>query len=79
MFLLVPFYIQLLYIFPYLQYKLKIAIRKVSNCQSNSNKIVQLNMKTGLLILFAVAGAKGAPDTRFTCAECVDEMHKLGR
>eukprot|EP00090_Calanus_glacialis_P046880 TRINITY_DN9424_c0_g1_i2.p1 TRINITY_DN9424_c0_g1~~TRINITY_DN9424_c0_g1_i2.p1 ORF type:complete len:188 (-),score=51.14 TRINITY_DN9424_c0_g1_i2:134-697(-) len=35
-------------------------------------------MKAALLLLTACVGALGAPDTRFSCAECVDEMHKLG-
>merc|ERR1740129_2423025 len=31
-----------------------------------------------LLLLLSVVGTIGAPDPRFTCSECVDEMHKLG-
>eukprot|EP00091_Calanus_sinicus_P003068 TRINITY_DN1321_c0_g1_i1.p1 TRINITY_DN1321_c0_g1~~TRINITY_DN1321_c0_g1_i1.p1 ORF type:complete len:214 (-),score=92.24 TRINITY_DN1321_c0_g1_i1:77-670(-) len=38
----------------------------------------ELMMKAALLLLTACVGALGAPDTRFSCAECVDEMHKLG-
>merc|ERR1739838_9761 len=36
-----------------------------------------LIMKAALLLLLAVVGAMGAPDPRFTCSECVDEMHKM--
>merc|ERR1712127_733866 len=35
------------------------------------------NMKVALVLAF-VASAYAAPDTRFTCSECVSEMHKLG-
>merc|ERR1712071_744625 len=35
------------------------------------------NMKVAL-VLAVVASAYAAPDTRFTCSECVSEMHKLG-
>merc|ERR1739838_907659 len=38
----------------------------------------RLIMKAALVLLLAVVGAMGAPDTRFRCEECVDEMHKLG-
>merc|ERR1712200_2621 len=31
-----------------------------------------------VLILSALASAFAAPDTRFLCSECVDEMHNLG-
>merc|ERR1719186_2350049 len=33
-------------------------------------------MKAALVLLLAVVGAMGAPDTRFRCEECVDELHK---
>merc|ERR1711971_702046 len=36
------------------------------------------NMKTMLLFSLLVAAALAAPDARFSCSECVDEMHKLG-
>merc|ERR1739838_370925 len=36
-----------------------------------------LIMKAALLLLLAVIRAMGAPDPRFTCSECVDEMHKM--
>jgi len=36
------------------------------------------NMKTMLLFSLLVAAASAAPDARFSCSECVDEMHKLG-
>merc|ERR1712071_525059 len=31
-----------------------------------------------LLLLISVVGTMAAPDPRFTCSECVDEMRKLG-
>merc|ERR1719264_2276300 len=37
-----------------------------------------LKMKTTLLFAVLVAAALAAPEARFSCAECVDEMHKLG-
>merc|ERR1711971_89839 len=37
-----------------------------------------LRMKTMLLFSLLVAAAFAAPDARFSCSECVDEMHKLG-
>merc|ERR1719264_740531 len=37
-----------------------------------------LKMKTTLLFSVLVAAALAAPEARFSCAECVDEMHKLG-
>merc|ERR1712216_796622 len=36
------------------------------------------NMKTMLLFSLLIAAALAAPDARFSCSECVDEMHKLG-
>eukprot|EP00092_Neocalanus_flemingeri_P072204 GFUD01088840.1.p2 GENE.GFUD01088840.1~~GFUD01088840.1.p2 ORF type:complete len:187 (-),score=51.95 GFUD01088840.1:67-627(-) len=35
-------------------------------------------MKVLLILCLALAGTWAAPDPRFTCAECVDEMHKFG-
>merc|ERR1712203_1259400 len=37
-----------------------------------------LNMKTMILASFLAAAALAAPEARFSCSECVDEMHKLG-
>merc|ERR1712123_384291 len=37
----------------------------------------RLIMKAALLLL-SVVGTMAAPAPRFTCSECVDEMHKLG-
>merc|ERR1712045_1053025 len=31
-----------------------------------------------VIILSLLAGAFAAPESRFLCSECVDEMHKLG-
>merc|ERR1711887_244989 len=35
-------------------------------------------MKTILLLSALAASALAAPEARFSCSECVDEMHKLG-
>merc|ERR1719470_123105 len=35
-------------------------------------------MKVLLVLVLALAGAYSAPDMRFSCSECVDEMHHLG-
>merc|ERR1712123_63085 len=35
-------------------------------------------MQAAVLLLIGCSGILGAPDTRFRCSECVDEMHKLG-
>eukprot|EP00091_Calanus_sinicus_P006137 TRINITY_DN1674_c0_g1_i10.p1 TRINITY_DN1674_c0_g1~~TRINITY_DN1674_c0_g1_i10.p1 ORF type:complete len:193 (-),score=56.47 TRINITY_DN1674_c0_g1_i10:40-618(-) len=35
-------------------------------------------MKVLLVLVLALAGANSAPDMRFSCSECVDEMHHLG-
>merc|ERR1712110_1017067 len=37
-----------------------------------------LRMKTMLLFPLLAAAALAAPEARFSCSECVDEMHKLG-
>merc|ERR1711936_336584 len=37
-----------------------------------------LKMKTILLFAVLVAADLAAPEARFSCSECVDEMHKLG-
>merc|ERR1712099_202657 len=37
-----------------------------------------LNMKAMILASFLAAAALAAPEARFSCSECVDEMHKLG-
>merc|ERR1711950_112426 len=37
-----------------------------------------LKMKTIILVSFLAAAALAAPEARFSCSECVDEMHKLG-
>merc|ERR1712116_25738 len=37
-----------------------------------------LRMKTMLLFSLLAAAAFAAPEARFSCSECVDEMHKLG-
>merc|ERR1712212_543862 len=39
---------------------------------------INLRMKTMLLFSLLVAAAFAAPEARFSCSECVDEMHKLG-
>merc|ERR1712211_112006 len=31
-----------------------------------------------IVLLSLLAGAMAAPESRFLCSECVDEMHKLG-
>merc|ERR1712156_49676 len=36
------------------------------------------NMKAMILGSFLAAAALAAPEARFSCSECVDEMHKLG-
>merc|ERR1711928_137007 len=36
-----------------------------------------LNMKAMILASFLAAAALAAPEARFSCSECVDEMHKL--
>merc|ERR1712200_242078 len=38
---------------------------------------VQIKMRA-ILLLSLLAGAMAAPESRFLCSECVDEMHKLG-
>jgi len=35
-------------------------------------------MKSALLLAFALASASAAPDPRFSCSECVEEMRGLG-
>merc|ERR1712211_121299 len=35
-------------------------------------------MKTMILVSFFATVASAAPEARFSCSECVDEMHKLG-
>jgi len=35
-------------------------------------------MQVLLVLCLALAGAHAAPDARFSCSECVDEMHHLG-
>merc|ERR1719430_1662550 len=35
-------------------------------------------MKPALLLAFALASALAAPETRFSCSECVEEMRGLG-
>merc|ERR1712012_1353635 len=42
------------------------------------NSSESLNMKAMILASFLAAAALAAPDARFSCSECVDEMHKLG-
>merc|ERR1711894_319306 len=37
-----------------------------------------LKMKTIIFLSFLAAAALAAPEARFSCSECVDEMHKLG-
>merc|ERR1712203_1175993 len=37
-----------------------------------------LDMKAMILASFLAAAALAAPEARFSCSECVDEMHKLG-
>merc|ERR1711973_1053461 len=37
-----------------------------------------LIMKTMILVSFFATVALAAPEARFSCSECVDEMHKLG-
>merc|ERR1712154_141695 len=37
-----------------------------------------LKMKTMILGSLLAAAAIAAPEARFSCSECVDEMHKLG-
>merc|ERR1711928_180822 len=37
-----------------------------------------LNMGAMILASFLAASALAAPEARFSCSECVDEMHKLG-
>merc|ERR1711997_565273 len=37
-----------------------------------------LNMKAMILASFLAVAALAAPEARFSCSECVDEMHKLG-
>merc|ERR1711928_118877 len=37
-----------------------------------------LNMGAMILASFLTAAALAAPEARFSCSECVDEMHKLG-
>merc|ERR1711887_263290 len=36
-------------------------------------------IKTAVVVSLAFAGVLGAPESRFTCSECVAEMHDLGR
>merc|ERR1712012_339235 len=38
---------------------------------------VQIKMRA-IVLLSLLAGAMAAPESRFLCSECVDEMHKLG-
>merc|ERR1712027_136500 len=42
------------------------------------NSSESLNMKAMILASFLAAAALAAPEARFSCSECVDEMHKLG-
>ena len=41
-------------------------------------EISDLMMKVLLVLCLAMASTMSAPDTRFSCSECVDEMHHLG-
>merc|ERR1712179_501938 len=40
--------------------------------------LTDLKMKTIILVSFLATAALAAPEARFSCSECVDEMHKLG-
>merc|ERR1711909_191855 len=40
--------------------------------------LTDLKMKTIILVSFLATAALAPPEARFSCSECVDEMHKLG-
>merc|ERR1712018_530226 len=49
----------------------------LTDCQRHLTN--SASMKAVLLLsLLVVVGAFAAPESRFLCSECVDEMHKLG-
>merc|ERR1711936_272201 len=50
--------------------------RYLTHCQSYLKH--SASMKAVLLLSLLVVGAFAAPESRFLCSECVDEMHKLG-